>query len=350
MTRDMTPWVFGHMVDHAVEVLIPRGSCSRDRWLTFDLEAVGDDDQTFRYLLQYRATSNYVDWRVVVPDSYHFRKSNRHDFDHEDDGWVNIDKMSGAQLKVLAKMCDIPVTWVGTTFKREQILEQIRATRTSEAPTSFEMAPGYVVASGSHDSCWRDNALTLEGCPRTLPEGAEYRERTVWMRSMRIKEIIVHSMKVEGPTGGMWKKDIPKWEKFTDGEWVNPAPVSLTGAWAVITGLACLYKTTAATEPLQVDLDTSLQYYREAKDGEDADRWGRVRTSEKRITVAYKIDHDGELLTVGHDRRKVGLPLWDWSPVNIEGPISRSKHLGFCKVPAGKQLKGLVDINSMWAR
>lgn len=345
MTRDMTPWVFGHAVDHAVEVLLPKGSCSKDRWLTFDLEAVGDDDQTFRYLLQYRATSNYIDWRVVVPDEVHFRRGDGHDFGHEDDGWVNISKMSGPALRTLAKLLGLEASWIGTTFNREKVLEQIR-----NAKGNGVLAPGYVINSGSHDSGWRDHAMTLEGCPRMLPEGAKFRERTVWMSSHRVKEVIVHSMKVEGKTGGMWNPNDPRWEKFTDGEWVNPHPEFLTGAWAVITGLAILYKTTGILSPLHIELDTRLQYYRQAKEGDKADKDGRVTTSAKRVSVAYKIDDEGRVLQVALDKSKSGLPQWVWTDPPFEGLISRGRHLKGCGVPDNKVVGGLVEIESMWAR
>ena len=349
MNHDWMSHTFNHMVDKAVEVLLPRGSCSKDRWLTFDLEAVGDDDQTFRYLLQYRATSNYIDWRVVLPVEPHFRRGeDRHDRG-ENDGWVNINEMRGSSLRVLAKMLGIPATWIGTTFNRETVLDQIRNAKVGDR--RVELAPGYVINSGCHDSCWRDHALSLEGAPWKLPEGErKFRERTIWMRSMRVSEVIVHSIKVEGKPGGMWQANDPKWEAFTDGEWINPEPEVLTGSWAVITGLACLLKTTGEEGPLRLDLDTSLRYYRDPKDGEDGDIYGRVATGEKRITVAYKIDDEGNLLEVGYDKRKVGMPDWEWGDVNIGGPISRGKHIGFCKVPTNKQLKDHVGINSMWAR
>ena len=254
-------------------------------------------------------------------------------------------RMSGAGLRVLAKLLGIQASWPGSVFKHDELVGRITK---AEPQNGVELAPGYVICDGSHDSCWRNNALSLEGHPwHPSKQNPDYKDQTIYMR--HVKDVKVYSVSIEGPTGGIWGDREGRWEALRDGRWENPSPDTLTGPWAVYTAVACLVGVLGRTPPVDLYLDTGLQYYRAPKASEDCDRRGLVATSERRVNTAYRIDGEGRVVATARDRSKVGLPSWDWSKVEPH-PLGEQHHLEACGVSAAKIRRGHVEITHLWPR
>ncbi len=207
-------------VSECVKMLIPKGSCTPSRWLTFEFEAINDGrGAPFNWSAQYSAPSGYIDWRTLI-------------------GCVPHVKLEGRSA---------PNPWIPEELVSS---EHLLASRHGEKMR----APGFVIADGSHDSCWRDNASTLRGYPLIpkncwrSPDGGRRQinyEATNWC-SIRMDTVIkVRKISVLGPVetrpGWTDAETLEKFAHYTDGVWVNDT--GLTGQWAIFHGLSKLAHT-----------------------------------------------------------------------------------------------------------
>lgn len=178
-------------VQAAVDFLVPRGSCSSTRWLTFHLEA--RDTKTgadFAWMAQYNAASNYVAWRTVLE--------------------------GGVPHILFGDVRDSGTPWVPV----DSVPEYVR-----KLYSDRDVAPGLVIAHGCHDSCWRDHATMLDGYPRDA-------QGRMTRHAVLDRDAVVHvrRMQIEGAP----REGLPR--VLRDGEWVNDT--SLTGPWAVFQGMS----------------------------------------------------------------------------------------------------------------
>lgn len=389
MRLDYESSLFESAVDSMVEILLPRMSCSPIRWLTFELNVVLRDGSTFPYSLRYRAMSNYTDWQVFLPqEGTHY-------------------KMSGDKFG--------PSRWVRVVPNGEKtavVYDQDNGEKVRE------WAPGFVIADGCHDSCWRGNAVKLSG----RPYQGEHRERTHYLpNDQPIEEVQVIRVGLEGRMSARWLKEHPELLPDDEVEWVNGNPTDLTGAWAIYTALAELVDTARmlprytvvpadhaerlmasrggqldgceplegppnfkpfydkmeiyewteerplwfrivnmsefivlcrvealthydVPEPLELNLDTSMHYY---KHGEEEGQY--KRTSERRETIGYRFGPEGRLFAT----RRVTRSIFDddeWNDNEGHATINRESHLRQMGVSKKKLDEGLVGISHMWPR
>ena len=340
MPHDYESSLFRRAVDFAVGVLIPKGSCSHTRWLVFDVEQVAEEGESLRYLLQYRAYSNYIDWRVVIPGNPHVRRNRESD-------WRDLQLLSGIALSNLARVAGIKASRLNVMLAPQALRNRILA-KADSPPDVFdlEVAPGFVIASGCHDSEWRTHATETRGNPVVGTELTQHFEH-------RAQTIKVHSIKVAGPTGGTWGSKDGAWDAFTDGEWVNPDPDNLTGVWALYAGAGVLSATTTGNpDALRVDFNTVIQYYRRHDLTKElvskADRWGRVKTSEKRAHVGFQFDADGTVIATGKNLTETGSVRFEWAEAEEPFILDRETHLRLCGVSEAKIRGDLADIINIW--
>ena len=327
------------LVDETVKQVMPRGTCSATRWLTFDMEAVRDplDDEvqecpdTFRYWAQYSASSNYVSWRIVLPGTEpHTKLDDSSSWNKPRAPWVPTASLTNK---------DIPDT------------------RRSSGKAVRTDAPGFVVADGCHDSCWRDNGMTYEGLPRIdtgrtweredMGTSGKVFENTRYFWWPKAETVRVYSVKIEGPAGNMWGGD-PE-ANVCDGEWVNPEPETLTGSWALLAAMASLYHCSGAEGPLELGLDSRYEYFKVTKptdkDGLKNNRTGLTQTQSRRETQWYRFNSEGMVTHVGDsgswNKRNLN---WVEAP---DGPfrLTRETHLRFLGASARKIKAGLVGLN-----
>jgi hypothetical protein len=251
----------------AVELLTPRGSCSKDRWITFDFRVEDPHGNSFEWLAQYSPTSNYIDWRTVLKDGVpHTELSHRMSWYKPRAPWV-----PAADLKP----------------------DDVQETKYGEPI----VAPGYVISNGSHDSCWRDNATRLHGFPMvetgkyTDQEGKErsrYEPTYYWKHFREYDTIKVLGMKIEGPVAARGWGDQAFYDQiasYKDGAWLNDT--ELTGPWAIIYGMSKLVSVVNQDE-LIIRIDGSFSK------GE----YGERGFKERRKMVHYRIK-DGKVTHKG---------------------------------------------------
>jgi len=226
------------VVSCAVGLLIPKGSCSLDRWLSFDFEATTPKDESgpFTWTAQYCAPSGYIKWRTLLPTGVpHTELADNMSWYHRRAAWVPVAELAEGDQR--ATIHGLPV-----------------------------VAPGFVIANGSHDSCWRDNATRLQGYPYVqdgtwkTDQGVEVPNMfpTVHYQIYHDTTVKVLGISVKGPTSeGGWTDpaSVQKYKAYTDGEWKNDT--NLTGAWALLYGMSKLSKT-VGKEDLDLRLDVTF--------------------------------------------------------------------------------------------
>jgi hypothetical protein len=322
MRTDFVYNVVRAAIDNTVEQLMPRSSCTAGRWLTFDLEAVSDDPSlahgddknpdvnNFRYLLQYRRRTNYTDWRVVLPGTQPHRKVRRYPEDGESP-WQPV---------------------VGDSESDD--------------------APGYVIADGNHDSCWRMHGMDFVGYPmvntgRTWEhDGVDHPvfERTSHFFWPKTTHLLVHGVQFQGEVDDRARDRYPG---MTDGEWFNTGS-DLHGIWALLVAIASLRSCAGKTGPFVVGLDTRITYYRPSKPGDKEEyrnnRTGLTQTQQRRQTVWYRFDAEGRVMAYAVKKGRPGLSL-DWTNAGFR--LNREQHLSLCGVSVGKIRSGMVGIDGI---
>jgi len=364
MRTDMLLWVVGKAIDTAVDKLVVRGSCSHERWLTFDIEAVSGDGSTFRYLAQYRAMGGYVDYRLVIPGEPHVKLADNASYLNPRAPWVPLatlrteDYLKGLSRKELRAIAEEKGVKLGLLKGNLRELVDVPYRIHGE---HLDIAPGFVITSGSHDSCWRDHALKMQGLPKVdtgrtwkRDNGQEFPiyEDTTYFRWAEAHNFRLYSVKIEGPTGGSWEAPEGGWDHLSDGEWINPDPETLTDAWAVYTALGALYACGGHEGDLELDLDTSYDYYRPydpSRDGDEADdnRNKLMRTQQRRVHVGYRLGSDGKVTHTGVDTTDVGPSRYEWEEVESRY-LDRTWHLRRCGASQKKIDDGLVGISHLW--
>lgn len=209
ITRDIE-----NAVTMAVDFLLPRGSCSTGRWLTFEFEGKSNRSK-FNWKAQYSAPTGYVYWRTIYGNVPHVKVADYADDLHPYSPWVPQ--------------------------------ELYNATKNGD-PGPMNTAPGFVIADGRHDSCWRDNACRVSGYPRvprnTYPSDGKNRinfEMTSWFPIYDNPTITTKNISIVGPVGTesfLSKMGAESFKHFTDGTWEND--VGLTGPWAIYHGMSKL--------------------------------------------------------------------------------------------------------------
>lgn len=271
----------------AVEFLAPKGSCSYDRWLTFDLKAEGNDregnpQRPFEWLAQYCSPSGYINYRIMLKDGVpHTELTHR-------SSWITP-----------------RAPWVPTASLTEtDVPETIRGKRNE--------APGFVISSGAHDSCWRDHGTQTRGWPNiptnmyTDQQGVE-RQNFTDTRYFDIYNdsiLSVNGISIKGPTGEAgWQSEesAAQWKTFTDGTWVNDT--GLTGAWAVFYGMSKL-SPTVDRDFLEIRIDGHW----------DKGEYGKKGFKEARILRHYRIT-DGKVTHVGIPQEENDYFLKGWAEV-----------------------------------
>lgn len=340
MRTDFIYHIVPKMIDTVVEKTLPEGTCSMERWLTFDLEAIGDpsmSDETdtspnsFRYLAQYSRPGGYTYWRTVLP---------------------------GTEPHVqVADYCD------DTSYPETPWMPASSGRRGKQVFGMDNVAPGYVIANGAHDSCWRDHGMQMEGYPRIDTGRTWHREDTGWSGKVydqtryfywpKAVTVRVHRVTLKGPVHYVYGKPPADRQALLDaqqdGEWVNPDPEGLTGPWALLVALAHLYHCAGHEGPLQMGLDTTYVYYRPTKP-EDTDRTngrtGLTETQRRRDTVWYRFDSEGMVTAVGQGHVKWEVEWEDCTPFRL----TREEHLRRLGASEKKIRDNLVGIDSMWDR
>lgn len=270
----------------AVEFLAPKGSCSYDRWLTFDLKAEGTDrdgnvQPTFEWLAQYCSPGGYIHYRNVLKDGVpHTELTNRA-------SWIHP-----------------RAPWVPTASLTEGDVPEITRGQTNEAP-------GFVYNSGAHDSCWRDHGTRTQGWPliptnKYMHEGKEYQNHnhTHYFHIYNDTTLSVNGISLKGATGEAgWQSEesAQRWRKFSDGEWVNDT--GLTGPWAIFYGMSMLSKAVNRNY-LEIRIDGSWSK------GE----YGKRGYKEARILRHYRIT-DGKVTHVGIPQEENDYFLKGWAEV-----------------------------------
>jgi len=208
-------------------------------------------------------------------------------------------------------------------------------------------APGYVIADGSHDSCWRQHGMDFVGYP-LVDTGRTYEhqgvERPVYERTSyffwpKTTHLLVHGLRLQGEATS---------SDFLDGEWVNPDVDNLTGIWAFLVAIASLRHCSGETGPLVVGLDTRFTYYRPTKPDDKEElknnRTGLTQTQQRRQTVWYRFNTEGVVMAYAITRGRPGSSL-DWT--NSGFRLTREQHLGLCGVSIGKIRDELVGIDGI---
>ena len=225
---DYTRALFEGLIDTVVSTVMPKFTCSDSRWLTFELEALTEEGEAFRWRARFRARWNYVDWETSFPD-------------------------------------------------------------------------GTVIDEGSHDSCWRGHGMKLDGHPRIEEtwkddEGNEHKttKPTTHFDKFKARTVRVHSVSIQGPAAEHSKIEVK------DGVWVNPDPEGLTGIYALLVALGSLAHCADRPAPLTIPLDTSLRYFRDAKQKDlNHPKLNRkhhlVATMDRRKTQWVQIDAEGRV-------------------------------------------------------
>lgn len=216
-----------HCVSLIVEVLAPKGSCSIHRWLTLDFEAESVEGKTFTWLAQYCAPSGYVHWRTLLKDGVpHAELTDRASWYKPRAPWVPLDSLTEGDHQ--------------ETHYGEPVV-----------------APSFVIASGAHDSCWRDNATRLSGWPMVQDgtwknshgETVPRMKATQYFYIYNDTKVRVKGISIKGPTSpNVWgsAETQAKFAAYTEGEWVNDT--DLDGVWALLYGLSKLSKTVGHTD------------------------------------------------------------------------------------------------------
>lgn len=285
-------------VTMGVDLLLPRGSCSPSRWLTFEFEASNEVDRGFEWRAQYSAVTNYVSHRTL---------------------WGNVPHVKIAAYRW--KKC--PFTpWIPLADLEEgQLAEMEYGERV--------VAPGFVISSGRHDSCWRNHASNLSGypfVPRNTYEDRDgkpqiYWQSTHWFRIFHDTVIKVNRISVAGPvnqTHWFTEETRKKFAAFIDGEWVNDT--ELTGPWAIYHGLSKLAHT-IGKESLEVRLRGNFQ----------RGKYGTRSHREGSVTVHYRIK-DGLVTHKGIPDEKSDWFMKGWADVENPYLLDEVAFFDDCKV------------------
>lgn len=299
-----------HAVSTGVELLLPRGSCSPGRWLTFEFEGTNAVD-TFEWKAQYSAVTNYVSHRVL---------------------WGNVPHVKISRYR--GKKC--PYTpWIPLADLEEgQYVER-------EHGESL-VAPGFVISSGHHDSCWRDHASDLSGypfVPRNTYEDRDgkqsiYWQPTRWFRILHDTVIKVTRISVEGPvnqTSWVGKEIQEKFSTFTDGSWENDT--ELIGPWAIYHGLSNLAPT-IGKESLEFRLRGIFQ----------RGKYGTRSHREESATVHYRIK-DG-LVTFRGTSDENGWYPTSW--VEVEKPYLLDEVAFFNDCKVKREGRGAFELTHLF--
>lgn len=212
---------FEGFIDRACSFLMPRGSCGPNRWLTFNLEATLKDGSTFRWLVQYRAASNYRDWRTVIPNGTPWVQM-EHNFarTHGLPRWLPLDVANGEDLNWFARM----KVRLGHGLDLRQ---GIKTEYDKDGQLHPHLAPGEVISSGCHDSCWRDHAFEFG---RYNPET---KKTEYVVDRWQFETVMLRSVTIEGDPRSSVMFSTPAWlDLITDGYWENTDGIE--GPWAVL--------------------------------------------------------------------------------------------------------------------
>jgi len=260
-------FAFQHAVDEAVKFLLPCGTCTHDRWLTFEVQ-LEKDGETFDYLIQYCATTNYITWRTVVDDGI------RH---------VQMDRNSEWREKYLpAEEVEAISGWGPLKGPKNPDMYDRRKFRLvgpdyKHLDREFVYAPGTVITHGHHDSCWRDHALTLRNYDTKFfdEHGCTHRVKRVY---------------IEGPVKWGYWSDAPAWlSEIEDGDWANDT--SLRSNWAVYVAMSHLAHC-VGRDCVDLVLDVSIDTDPDQPYDEDMER------NELRVSLAYRL-REGKVVAVG---------------------------------------------------
>jgi len=327
-------------IDDCVEKVLPRATCGLTRWLSFDLEAVADpslvdnDDRdgtpdSFRYFARYSRPAGYTHWQIVLQDGVPHRKVQDHcdDKDHPTSPWVPLDSTN-------------------PDFGKRVYGELLTA-------------PGYVVADGAHDSCWRDHGMEYQGYPRIDTGRTWKRDDNGWTGKVydqtnyfywpKAATVRVYSVRLDGEIKSQWGSELP--EGICNGEWVNPDPDTLTGPWAVLAATGALYHCSGEEGPLEFGLDTRVEYFKVTEPGDDPEALhGRLKltqTTSFRDTLWVRLNNEGKVTATGKGRVS-----WEVEWADAEEPftLTRELHLRLLGVSETKIKAGLVGFRSWWAR